>query len=58
MDLIEELLESVCAELEACGHPELVAEVKALLAKIETLEDMREPVEEEDEVPYEPEDEE
>ena len=39
MDMIEELLESVCAELEACGHPELVAEVRAILTKVEAIEE-------------------
>lgn len=47
MDMIEEMLEMVCAELEACGHPEIVPEVRAILAKVEAIEDVGEPPEEE-----------
>jgi hypothetical protein len=39
MDMVEEMLESACAELEACGHPELAAEIKVILAKVEAIEE-------------------
>lgn len=38
MESVEELLEIVCSELESYGHPELIPEVRALLAKIEAME--------------------
>lgn len=52
MDMVEELLESAIAELEEYGHPELVAELRGVLAKVEALEGPAEAIEEEaDEIP-------
>jgi hypothetical protein len=48
MEIIAELLESACAELEACGHPELAAELRPIIAKVEAMEETTEAIEDEE----------
>ena len=49
METTISLLEDACIELESCGRPELANEVRAIIAKVEMMENTAEAVEEESE---------